>query len=157
MAKYSEIIPENEAVFIEAINSTSLDGNVNIKILACNTLKEIGKVIKANDLVRHMTSEDIVIVINEVIFDKLEEQQKLIVADTLIAAVGYNGESGKVTIEKPDMCVFTGVIKKYTFPICERVHETIKSLFEHEKHKKDGTAEIDSELPKDEDDENKPF
>lgn len=144
MATYLEVLPDNQAIFTEVINAASLE-SVNIKILANNTLKEIGKPIKANDLVKHMTSEDIIIVINEKIFDKLEDQQKLIVADTLIAGIHYNDDSDRVVIEKADMCVYTGVINKYTFPICERVHETIKALFEHEKKKKDGDVAPDSE------------
>jgi hypothetical protein len=146
MATYNEIEHENEEIFNQVIKASSLgESKISIKILANNSLKEIGKPIKANDLVTHMTSIDIVIVINEVIFDKLEEQQKLIVAETLIAGIHCSLESGKITIEKPDMCVYTGVINKYTFPICERVHETIKTLFEHEKKKKDGEIDPDSE------------
>lgn len=137
MAKYLEILPDNEAIFAEAISNTSLERFVNIKILANNSLKEIGKVVKANDLVKHMTNEDVIIIVNEVIFDKLEPLHKLMVADELIAGIHFNDETERVVINKPDMSIFSGVIHKYTFPVYEVLHETIKSLFEHEKNKKE--------------------
>jgi hypothetical protein len=141
MAKYSEVDDANLNVFTEIIGNTNLDRNVYIKILANNAQKEIGKVVKANDLVKHMTNEDVIIIINEKIFDQLEEQQKLIVADDLIAGIHYNDETDRVTINKPDMNVYKGVIKKYTFPIYERLHETIISLFEQDKNKKEAGIE----------------
>lgn len=162
MAKFLEILPSNEKIFDEVIRATDLERNVNIKILANNTQKEIYKIIKANDLVKHMTSEDIIIVINEKIFDQLEEQQKLIVADDAIAGIHCNLETGKVVVNKPEMNIHPGVVRKYTFPIYERVHETIKSLFEKEKNKKEAGVEMVDELnienaPKADNDEEEAF
>lgn len=144
MAKYLEILPENQAVFTTTINGASLQ-SVNIKILANNAQKDIGKVVKANDLLKHMTEEDVIIIINEKIFDQLEPQQKIIVADELIAGIHQNPETDKVTLNKQDLNTYKGVIRKYTFPIYERLHETIKSLFDIEKNKKESGAEPDEE------------
>lgn len=158
MAKYSEIDPTNRAVFDETIDGVALEG-VNIKILANNAQKEIGKVIKANDLLKHMTEEDVIITINEKIYDQLSNQQKLIVADDLIAGIHLNLDTERLVINKPDMSVYTGVIRKYTFPIYEQLYETIKSLFEKEKNKKEAGVEGVDAKPAETtaDDDDKPF
>ena len=140
MANYVEILPENQQIFNRIISGVNLSG-VNIKILANNAQKEIGKVVKANDLVKHMTNEDVVIIINEVIYDKLEPLQKEIVADDLIVGIHQNPDTSRIVINKPDMHIYAGVVRKYTFPVYERLYETIKSLFDIEKNKKESGAE----------------
>ena len=146
--KYLELEHDNLEVFNKVIKGAALEG-VNIKILANNSLKEIGKVVKANDLLKHMTEEDVVIIINEKIFDQLEEKegdrQKTLVADELIAGIYMNPDTERVTINKPDMNIYSGIIRKYTFPVYERLHESIKSLFDVDKNKKEAGVEPEEE------------
>jgi len=134
MAKYSAVFDENEDIFKEIIGSADLERLINIKVLANNTQKEIGKVMKTNDLVRFMTKQDVVIIINETIFDQLEDNQKRLIADELITWISYNSETDKVVITKPDITTFGSILRKYTFEVYERLHETIKSLYDAKKN-----------------------
>jgi len=134
MAKFTEIEEENQAIFTEIINATDLR-NIAIKILANNALKEVGKTVKANDMVKYLAEEDIVIVINEVIFDLLEPLQKRIVADELVAGISLDLEKDKITLSKPDFTIHTGVLSKYGSDVCIRLNEQIKLMFTQEADK----------------------
>ena len=81
MAKYTEPFDDTREVFEEVIIKQQLDLNVNFKVLADNRQKDIYKIFKANDLVKHMTNNDVVIVVNETIFDRLETSQQYMVAE----------------------------------------------------------------------------
>lgn len=130
MAKYEEVSEFNENIFNEIIAETDLERYINIKILSDNRQKKIGSVVKANPLVKHMTNEDIIIIINEKIFDGLEDSQKRFVADELITEIGYDFEKDKIIIAKHDITTFSGILRKYTFAVYEQVHECIKSLYD---------------------------
>jgi len=132
MAKYEEVSEQNEDIFKGLISEADLERYINVKILADNRQKTVYNVVKANALLKHMTAEDVIIIINETIFDKLEDNQKLIVADEAIAYIGFDFEKDRLIISKPDLTTFKGIIRKYSFPIYERLEETIKSLYEAE-------------------------
>lgn len=132
MAKYEEVFEDTQALFDNFIAQIDNLREVNIKILAQNSLKEIGKVVKANDLVRHMTSEDIIILLNETIFEQLEDEQKLMVIEELIAQVYYDDEKSKVTIIKPDLTTFSLLLVKYGTEKYLRLRESIKAVLAQE-------------------------
>jgi hypothetical protein len=79
MAKFEEPYEDIESLFNDVItNHSTLPPSVNIKLLADNKLKKIFKVMRANDLVKYRTGDDVFIIINQNIFEQLEEQQKFI-------------------------------------------------------------------------------
>jgi hypothetical protein len=132
MAKFEEVFQDTQALFNNFIGQIDNLNGVNIKILAQNRLKEIGKVVKANDLVKHMTNEDIIILLNEQIFEQLEDEQKLMVVEELIARVYFDDEKDKITIVSPDVNTFSLLLRKYGYDKYEVLHESIKALFSQE-------------------------
>lgn len=137
MAKYEEVFEDTQALFNKLITQADLERFVNIKVLANNTLKKIGIIKKSDDLVKHMTKEDVIIIINEKIFEQLTEEQKLIQADALLAYVSFDSEKDKVVITKPDFEAHTLVLKNHTYPKVDVLRETIKTLYAVEKAEAD--------------------
>lgn len=129
MAKFEEVFVDTQALFATHISESGLEQVVNIKVLANNTLKEIGKVVKANDLLKHMTNEDVIILLNEVIFEGLEDEQKKMVVEDLLAQVYFDPEKDKLTLIKPDFIAFSLIIQKYSFEKYLVLKESIKTLF----------------------------
>lgn len=129
MAKYQEVFEDIQALFTNFIGGIDNLREVNIKILANNNLKKIGDVIKANDLLKHMTNEDIVILLNETIFEKLDEEQQLMVVEELVAEIYFDEEKGKVSIIKADINTFSLLLRKYGYEKYETLHESVKALF----------------------------
>ena len=129
MAKFEEVFPDTQSLFNRIIDSADLQRFVNIKILSNDKLKEVGKVVKANDLVRHMTNEDLIIIINERIFEQLDEAQQIMQAEELIASIHYDNENDKLVITKPDIVTYSGLVSKYSWEDYIRLRESIKALF----------------------------
>ena len=112
MAKFEEVFEDTQAMFSNFTKEIDNLTQVKIKILANNRLKEIGKVVKANDLLKHMTNEDVIILLNEQIFEQLEEEQKLMVVEELIARIYFDDEKDKLTIVSPDVNTFSLLLRK---------------------------------------------
>ena len=140
MTKYEEPFEDTQALFNQVISEARLDQyGVTIKVLANNRAKEIFKVSKANDLLKYRTGDDVTIVLNEKIFDKLTEQQKIIVVEEAVAYISYDLENEKLVITQPDFIAHSGVLSKYTFNIVNVVRESIKTLYQVEKDAEDAT------------------
>jgi hypothetical protein len=132
MAKFTEVFDDTQTLFTNFINQIDSLSEVNVKILGNNRLKEIGKVVKANDLLKHMTNEDVIILLNEKIFDNLQDEQKMMVVEELVARLYYDSEKDKLTIINPDVNTFSLLLRKYGYDKYEVLHETIKALFAQE-------------------------
>jgi len=137
MAKFEEVFEDTQALYTGLILNADLSRGVNIKILANNKLKPIFKVVKANDLVKHMTSEDVIILLNEKMFEQLTPEQKIIVAEESLCAISFDYDTQTLTIKKPDVMTFSGVLKKYTYATYEVLVESIKTLYQVEKDEAD--------------------
>lgn len=128
MAKFEEPFEDTQTLFDQFVNQVDNLREVNLKIIVQNNLKEIGKVTKASDLNRHMHSYDIVILLNEAVFEALEDEQRLIVVEELIAQIYYDDEKDKVTIIKPDLTTFSLLLIKYGAEKYLRLCESIKAV-----------------------------
>jgi hypothetical protein len=144
MAKFEEPFEDTQDLFNEVIKTAGLDQYVNITILANNKAKEIFKVNKANDLLKHRTGDDIIIVLNEKIFEGLTDEQRRIVIEESLASIHYDMENDKLVISKPDVVTFSGVLSKHTFDKWEALRESIKTLYAAEKQVEDEAANATS-------------
>jgi hypothetical protein len=79
-----------------------------------------------------MTNEDIIILLNEQIFEQLDEEQKLMVVEELIARIYFDNEKDKISIVSPDVNTFSLLLRKYGYDKYEVLHESIKALFSQE-------------------------
>lgn len=138
MAKFEEIFEDIEESFVEFIKLTNGLNDVNIKIIANNSLKEIGNVVKATDLVKYMVDQDVIIILNQNVFEKLDAPAQIMVIEELVARIYFDAEKGQVKIIKPDVVGFSLVIQKYGFDNYMRTQILIKEIFAQE-------AEIEAE------------
>ena len=144
MAKFEEPFEDTQDLFNEVIKTAGLDQYVNITILANNKAKEIFKINKANDLLKHRTGDDIIIVLNEKIFEGLTDEQRRIVIEESLASIHYDMENDKLVISKPDVVTFSGVLSKHTFDKWDALRESIKTLYAAEKQVEDEAANATS-------------
>jgi hypothetical protein len=141
MATYVEVLDETDKVFREVLMTTTLERYLKVQLLADNGLKEIGKVVKANDLVKYVSEKDIIVIINEDIFLQLEDVQQLMVAESLLAGISFDTEKDKIVINKPDVVTHSGILRRYTYGNYERLQESIKTLFEVKENKGEESSE----------------
>jgi hypothetical protein len=85
-----------------------------------------------------MTNEDAVVIINEKIFEQLEDEQKLMVVEEYVARLYFDSEKGKLSLINPDVNTFSLLLRKYGYDKYERLNESIKALYTQE-------AEVEAE------------
>jgi len=132
MAKYEQPFEDTQEIFDQVVSRTGLENYITITILSNNKSKKIFDVVKANELLKFRTGDDVIIVLNEKIFEKLTDQQKLIVAEQALAYVSYDTENDKLVVTKPDFLEHTGILEKYGFDIINVLKESIKTLYQVE-------------------------
>jgi hypothetical protein len=137
MAKYEEPFEETQDLYNQLIERAGLSNYVNITILTNNKAKEIFKINKANELLKYRTGDDIIIVLNEKIFDQLTQEQRVIVAEESLASIHFNTEKDKIEISKPDVVTFSGILAKHTFEKWNVLRESITTLYNAEKQEED--------------------
>lgn len=137
MPKYENPFPETQELYTKAIINANLAQFINISVLSDNLSKEIFVVHKANALLKFRTNDDIVIVVNEKIFDQLTPEQRVIVVEESIASISYDSEKDKIVISKPDVVTFSGILDKYTFETWNTLKESVKTLYAAEKQAED--------------------
>jgi hypothetical protein len=137
MGKYEEPFEETQDLYNQLIQKADLSNFINITILTNNKAKDIFKVNKANELLKYRTGDDIIIVINEKIFDQLSPEQRMIVAEESLASIHFDAEKDKLVITKPDVVTFSGVLRKYTFTTWNTLKESIDSLYQSNKRDED--------------------
>jgi len=137
MAKFEEVYQETLDEFQTQIRQSNIPEFINIKILSNNTIKDFGTVTKAQDIVKFMTDYDVIIQINEPIFDKLENEQKEYVVKDLLARIVYELDKDKLTISQPDVTTFSGVLRQYSIDHYMSIKESIVTLLEQKKIEED--------------------
>ncbi len=129
MANFFEVHDDIQESFSSFINEIDGLREVKIKILSNPRLKEIGKVVKANDLLKHMTDEDVIIILNENVFEQLLPEQQSIVIDGLIAQIYFDAEKEKVVLVKPDVYEFSLLLAKYGYEQYAILKARINDIF----------------------------
>lgn len=129
MAKFEEVFEDTRVLFTNFISKIDSLTEVNVNILAVNKLKEIGKVSKTNDLLKYETDYDVYIFLNERVFEQLEDEQKLMVVEELIAQIYFDAEKGKVTLIKPDFTTFSLLLERYGSEKCLNLKNLIREIF----------------------------
>ena len=134
MANFEVPYPDTAKIFEGAIAKANLDRVINIELLADVKSKEVYKIVKSNEITKHATKNDVYIVINDAIFDGLEEWQQLIIAEEAITGIIFNDEKDKVEIKKGDVGItkvgaFSGILSKYGAERYEAIQESVKTLY----------------------------
>ena len=83
------------------------------------------------------TNKEVYIIVNELIFEQLEEIHQVLIAEEAITAIVYDDEKDKITIKRGDVGVtkrgaFSGIIQKFGADMYEVVQESIKTLYNAE-------------------------
>lgn len=138
MAEFYEPHEDTLSIFNGVIANKELDRVVSIAIRSNNRQKEIYSIQKSSELMKSETNKEVYIVVNELIFEQLEEVHQVLVAEEAITAIVFDFEKDKLSIKKGDVGLtnrgaFSGIIKKFGADMYEVVQESIKTLYNAEK------------------------
>ena len=138
MSEYYEPNEDTLSVFNATISKSSLPSTLKIAIRSNNREKDLYRIDKTSQLMRSETKKEIYIVVNELIFEQLEEQHQSIVAEEAVASIVYDLEKDKITLKRGDVGItkrgaFSGILKKYGPETYEVVQESVKTLYNAKK------------------------
>ena len=98
-SKFVDPYDDTLALFTEGLRNAGLVNDVNLLLLVDNKLKNNGKpfkVTKAGDVLKHRTGDDVIIFLNENVFEKLPDDIKALVVVEALAYVSFNSETSTV-------------------------------------------------------------
>jgi len=148
MSKFQEVDGDVQSLFEQVLNATSIPQWLEFRVMYNDKQTEIYKVVKANDLWEALSDGvNFAVVLNLVIFNELQLDQKLIVFEEALSGVLVNSED-KITVEKPDFSTYSGLLQKYGADTMIRLKETVKSLFDKKKAEEDQAKAAISEKKK---------
>ena len=109
-----------------------------------NKLKKLIKVSKINDAYNHITKKQVLITINESLWDLLshdDEVIELLVREEFNTLI-INTESGKIKIEKPSFNTSNSIIEKYSFESVKRAKDIERLTLEQTEDKDKEVVDI---------------
>ena len=147
-SKYIEPFDDTLSLFTEGMRNANMINNVNLLLLVDNKSKKIFKVKKADDVLKHRTNDDVIIFLNENVFERLPNDIKLLVVIEALAYISCDLDSGKVEITKPDFEAHSGVLNQHTYPRINVARESIKSVYDVIKQEEDERKAQEAEKKK---------
>ena len=147
-SKFIDPYDDTLALFTEGLRNIGLVNSVNLLLLVDNKSKKIFKVKKADDVLRHRTNDDVIIFLNENVFERLPSDIKALVVIEALAYISCDLDSGKVEITKPDFEAHSGVLNQHTYPRINVARESIKSVYDVIKQEEDERKAQEAEKKK---------
>ncbi|CAG7579887.1 MAG: hypothetical protein SLAVMIC_00144 [uncultured marine phage] len=114
MDKFYELSEDVIATFREIYNKKSFPVEVKFKFMGYTKQKTLIQLSKPSEKYQFAMGAELVVSINEDLYDKFEEDISIeILFSQEIDKITMNMESGKITLVKPDLTTFSGIVNKY--------------------------------------------
>lgn len=136
MAKWDEPSDETLKQIEEVLVAVGLDNLINSKIIANNDQpKHVITLKKTTPVIKYAFNYDLLIIVNEEIFDELPPLQRRLCIEESLAGTYYNSEADKLVVGTKDVNTYSGFLDKYDFEKYQVLAESIKSLYDNKKNK----------------------
>lgn len=98
---------------------------IDVMYVGDNKLKKLIKVAKVRDDLQHITKKQILITINESLWDSISHEDEVIeiLVREELNAIQVNNETGKIKMGKPTFNSSNSIIDKYSFEAVRRAKE----------------------------------
>lgn len=116
MSKYAEISKDVKDYFDTIFDKHTTLGmyNITCELISCDTQKTLIELKKTNDVYNYLLEKEVVIIINEKVFDLLEEKQRELLFVECLHQLFFDSEKDKLNILPPDVQTYSPIIKKYS-------------------------------------------
>jgi len=126
---YDEVSSDVSSLFEKTLSDTSIPTFIKFKLVSNINMRGVAKINKAGPILKYLSGNDIVIILNEFILEQLEDDQRRIVMEEMLSQVYYDMDKDKLKLIKPDLSTFSGIISKYGMDKYMAVKESISSIF----------------------------
>jgi len=137
MSKIVKASDELIDLFNSVRKKTTIPVWVQFELLSNNKQKTLYKILKTNNVVEVITNGiNFAIIFNELIFNELPHDMKVIAIDECLAGI-YVNNYDNIYLEKPNFNTYISILQKYGHDSIIRLHESIKSLYDVKKQNDD--------------------
>ncbi len=109
--------------FKDIFNKKAFPVNLGFEFLGNKKQKGLIKITKITDQYKFILEKQLVITVNEELFDAFDEECRKILFEQEIDKLSIDIEKGKVKFVKPDLTTFSGLIKKYGIEKISRANQ----------------------------------
>lgn len=130
--KFYELSDDVIATFKEIYNAKSFPINIGFRFYGKSKQKQLItlKVLSEED--QYLLGKDVLVKINEDIFDKFDEESKKILIEQELDKIWVDSNSGKIKTTKPDLTTFSGLVNKYGIEKVARANQ-VEDLYNQQK------------------------
>ena len=146
MAKWIEVSDETIKAFDDVLlNLLPERFGVNTKLMADNKQTKVIKLVKVPPLYKESYGDDLMITINEIIFERLPPVEQNLLIQEELGGVWFDAENDKLVVDKPDVVTYDGFIEKHGYEKHKVIRESIKTLYEVKKQE-DAEAKANNKI-----------
>lgn len=113
MDNFYELSEETTGKFFEIFNKKSFPLSVKFQFIGDEKQKELIKISIINPKFAFLLNKEILVSINEAIFDAFDEESVTILMEQEIDKIYINIETGKMKLIKTDLNTFSSLVNKY--------------------------------------------
>jgi len=99
--------------FLDVYKQKTFQFDIKFKFVDDSKLKKVIEIKKIPDLYSFILEKEVLVLINEETFDKLDKDSQEILIEQEIDKISLNIETGKITMNKPDIVTFSPLISKH--------------------------------------------
>jgi predicted house-cleaning noncanonical NTP pyrophosphatase (MazG superfamily) len=121
--RYDDISDDIKDKFLEIVEKKAFNTKIGFAFVSDSKLKKLVKVSKLTEVYNFLLNKEILVYINEDIYDKLEEDIVEILFDQEIEKITFDYEKGKIIMDKPDLVTFSPLLAKYGTEAVLRANE----------------------------------
>ena len=93
-------------------------------------MKKAYDIKKTSPMYEYLTGFHIIVVINEDLFDMLDDGLRTIVIEEILAHIHYDMDKDKLSIVQPDINTFSGILQKYDVKRFMEIKEIISTYLQ---------------------------
>jgi len=130
--KFYELSNDAINAFKKIYNLKSFPINIGFKFVGTSKQKQLIKMKKLTDDLQYIIGKDIIVYINEDVYEKFDEESKKILIEQELDRFYIDSKTGKIKTNKTDLNTFSGIVNKYGINKVAKANE-IEDLYNKQK------------------------
>lgn len=125
MDRYEEISEDVKGKFKDILDEKSFPVDMKFEFVSDLKQKKLVSLRKIQEVYQFLTKKELLVSINEEIYDKLDDKSIKILFLQEIDKIEVDMNTGKIKLKKPDLTTFSGIVNKYGIEDVARANQVV--------------------------------
>lgn len=121
--RYKELSDDIQEKFMEIYNQKAFPIKIGFSFVSDSKLKNVISVKKITDIYSFLLGREILVSINETLYDKMDEDLVEILFEQEIDKIEIKAQDGKISMARPDIVTFSPLIAKHGYEKVARANQ----------------------------------